>query len=56
MTIQLSVAERELLTKILSSYLGELRQAIAATKRDTASLHAEEELIVELQMKLSAVT
>ena len=34
--IELSVAERDLLKKILGSYLSELRQAIAATKRDTS--------------------
>ena len=56
MTIELSLAERELLSKILDSYLAELRQAIAATKRDTASLHAEENLIRELQRKVSAAS
>jgi hypothetical protein len=56
MTIQVNAAERELLLKILDSYLAELRQAIAATKRDTASLHAEEDLIRELRRKVSAVT
>jgi hypothetical protein len=56
MMFQVSVAERDLLKKILDSYLSELRQAIAATKRDTGSLHAEEDLIRELQRKVSAVT
>jgi len=54
MTIELNVAERELLKKILGSYLSELRQAIAATKRDTSPLHAEEDLVRELQKRVSA--
>jgi hypothetical protein len=52
LTIELSLAERDLLTKILHSYLSELRQAIAATKRDTSLLHAEENLIKDLQRKV----
>jgi hypothetical protein len=56
MTIDLSVAERDLLKKILDSYLSELRQAIAATKRETSPLHAEENLIKEIQKKVAAVT
>jgi hypothetical protein len=52
MTIDLSVAERDLLKKILDSYLSELRQAIAATKRETSPLHAEENLIKEIQKKV----
>ncbi len=53
MNIELSEVERELLKKILDSYLSELRLEIAATKRDTASLHEEENLIKELQKKIS---
>jgi hypothetical protein len=53
MTIDLSSAERGLLKKILDSYLSELRQEIAATKRDTSPLHEEENLIKGLQQKLS---
>jgi hypothetical protein len=53
MNIELNLAERDLLTKILASYLSELRQAIAATKRGTSNLHAEENLINELQRRLS---
>jgi len=53
MTIELSSAERTLLRKILDSYLSELRQAIAATKRDTSPLHDEENLIKALQARLS---
>jgi hypothetical protein len=56
MMIDLSMAERDLLKKILDSYLSELRQAIAATKRETSPLHAEEDLIKEIQKKVSAVT
>ncbi len=54
MTIDLSPTERDLLKKVLNSYLAELRQAIAATKRDTSPLHAEENLVKELQRKVSA--
>lgn len=54
LAIEVSAAERELLKKILDSYLSELRQAIAATKRATSPLHAEENLVKELQSKLSA--
>ncbi len=52
MTIELSAAERSLLKKVLDSYLSELRQAIAATKRDTSPLHDEEDLIKSLQQML----
>jgi len=55
MMFEVSLAERDLLKKILDSYLSELRQAIAATKRDTSPLHAEENLIKELQIKVSQV-
>jgi len=53
MMIELSVPERDLLKKILDSFVSELRQAIAATKRDTSPLHAEENLVKELQRKVS---
>jgi hypothetical protein len=56
MMIAVSLAERDLLTKILGSYLSELRQAIAATKRDTSLLHEEEKLVKELQKKVSEAT
>ncbi len=52
MTIELSSAERGLLKKILDSYLSELRQEIAATKRDTSPMHDEENLIKGLLQKL----
>ena len=56
MMLEVSVTERDLLQKILGSYLSELRQAIAATKRATAPLHAEENLVEGLQKKIAAVT
>ena len=52
MTIELSVAERDLLQKILASYLSELRHTIAATKRGTSGLHAEEDMIKGLQVRI----
>ena len=55
MTIEISVAERHLLAKILDSYLAELRHEIAATKRDTSRLHEEENLVNELKRKLSEI-
>jgi len=55
MMLEMSVAERDLLKKILDSYLSELRHAIAATKRDTSALHAEENLVDELKRKLSGL-
>lgn len=42
-------------TLVLASHLSELRTGFAATKRDTASMHAEERLINELQQKLAQV-
>ncbi|HJU21409.1 MAG TPA: hypothetical protein VJ891_02775 [Casimicrobiaceae bacterium] len=56
MMIDLTTSERNLLNKILDSYLSELRHDIAATKRDTSALHAEENLIRELQAKVSRAT
>ena len=53
MIIEVSVAERDLLKKILDSYLSELRHEIAATKRDTSPLHDEENLLKGLQKKVS---
>jgi hypothetical protein len=54
MTIELSAAERNLLDRVIASYVSELRQAIAATKRDTSSLHEEENLLEALRKKLAA--
>jgi hypothetical protein len=51
--LELSLEERQLLRKILDSYLAELRHSIAATKRDTSGLHSEESLIRTLQQKFS---
>jgi hypothetical protein len=56
MMIDLTVEERDLLMKILDSYVSELRLDIAATKRRTSPLHADEELINVLQRKLSQAT
>jgi hypothetical protein len=56
MKMEVNVAERDLLKKILDSYLSELRQEIAATKRETSNLHAEENLVKELQKKVSELT
>lgn len=56
MMMELSLAERDLLKRILESYLSELRHAVAATKRDTSNLHAEENLVKDLQKRLSALT
>ena len=53
MNIEVNDTERDLLTKALQSYLSELRLAIAATKRDTSSLHEDEDLIKEVLKKLS---
>jgi hypothetical protein len=53
LTLELSLAERDLLRKILESYVSELRHEIAATKRDTSQMHAEENLIRDLQAKLA---
>ena len=56
MNVDLTLAERDLLSKVLDSYLSELRTDIAATKRDTGRMHAEETMINELQRKLAAAT
>jgi hypothetical protein len=56
MMIDVTAEERDLLKKILDSYVSELRHDIAATKRHTSTLHAEENLIHELWRKLSQAT
>ena len=53
MMIEVSTAERDLLKKILDSYLSELRHEIAATKRGTSRLHEEEDAVTGLQKKVS---
>jgi hypothetical protein len=55
MNFELNSAERDLLAKILGSYLSDLRTTIAATQVGTSGLHAEEELIKRLQARLAAV-
>ncbi len=53
MNIELNAAEQEALKKILESYLSELRLEVAATKRDTSSLHVEEDVVKVLLKKVS---
>lgn len=53
MNLELSAAERDLLTRILESYRSELRQTIAATQRGTSGLHAEEDMINGLLAKVA---
>lgn len=55
MQIELSVAERDALKKVLDSYLSELRVEIVSTKHgDKTSLHSEEGIIKGLLQKVSA--
>jgi hypothetical protein len=54
MNIEVSAAERDLLKKVLESYLSELRLEIRETKRDKTSLREEEGLIKGLLQKVSA--
>jgi uncharacterized protein YlaN (UPF0358 family) len=56
MNVDLTLPECDLLRKVLDSYLSELRTDIAATKRDTGRMHADETMINELQRKLAAAT
>ena len=51
--IEIDRVEKGLLTKVLNSFLAELRQEIAATKRDTSDLHAEELSVKKLLAKLA---
>jgi hypothetical protein len=53
MIIEVSQTERDLLKKILESYLSELRLEVAATKRGTSSLHEEEGLVGGLLKRVS---
>jgi len=53
MHIELNSAEQDLLSRVLGSYLSELRQTIAATKRGTSDLHEEEQLLKGLQARLA---
>ncbi len=51
--LEISRVEQGLLMKILNSFLAELRQEIAATKRETSDLHAEEMSVNNLLKKVS---
>ena len=53
MNIEVSDTERDLLKKVLDSYLSELRLEIRETKGDKASLHEEENLINGLMQKVA---
>lgn len=53
MNLELSGDERNLLQKIIRTYLSDLRQTIAATQRGTAGLHAEEDMINRLLTRVS---
>jgi len=53
MNIEVSITERDLLKKILDSYLSELRVEIRETKGDKSSLHEEENLINGLLKRIS---
>ncbi|MGW8178033.1 MAG: hypothetical protein ACWGQW_04465 [bacterium] len=53
MVLELNARERDLLKKILESYLSELRLEVAATKRGTSSLHEEEDALVGLLKRMS---
>ena len=55
MNLEMSGDERNLLQKIIETYLSDLRQTIAATQRGTSSLHAEEEMINRLLRRVSLV-
>ncbi len=52
MTLELDQTERDLLNKVVQSYLSDLRQTIAATQRHTEALHAEEDMLLRLQERL----
>ena len=52
MLLELNAAERDLIRRILESFLSELRLEIRETKGDKVSLHGEEELLKTLINKL----
>lgn len=56
MTVDLTSEERDLILKIIETYLSELRHTIAATQVGTSDLHQEEDRIKALQHKLSSQT
>ncbi len=53
MILEVSAVERDLLKKVLTSYLSELRLEIRETKGDKKPLHEEEDLIKGLVQKVS---
>jgi hypothetical protein len=55
MMMELDNKERDVLKKILDSYLSELRLEVAATKRSTSTLHEEEEIVKGLQKKVATL-
>ena len=48
MMMDFAVAERDLVKRVLESYLSELRLEIRETKGDKVSLHQEEDLVKNL--------
>ncbi len=55
MMMEVDNKERDVLKKILDSYLSELRLEVAATKRSTSTLHEEEEIVKGLQKKVATL-
>ena len=56
MNFEVSVMERDLMKRVLESYLSELRLEIRETKGDKTSLHGEEDLIKGLVKKISEIS
>jgi hypothetical protein len=54
--LELNVTERDLIKRILESFLSELRLEIRETKGDKVSLHEEEDLLKNLINKLGNLT
>ncbi len=52
MMLEMGVAERDLVKRVLESHLSELRLEIRETKGDKVSLHAEEDLVKDLIKRL----
>jgi hypothetical protein len=53
MNLEINDKERDLLKKVLESYLSELRLEIRATKGDKLTMHGEEDLVKKLVEKMS---
>jgi hypothetical protein len=53
MNIEISTTERDVIKRVLTSYLSELRVEIRETKGDKTSLHEEENLIKRLLERLA---